>query len=492
MPNLITSKDFNVHNADAATVAKLDMALAYLQQSPTGTAIVREAVAAGVNLGINEYHTDYYGDTADPGQDKFDAGTNMVIWNPDSALQIKDMGGTILGVQSAALGLGHELTHSIDPAVLDHMAQEWKLPGYQNATEYTAITYESMMANDVGEVSRDNWRGTDIRAENPTTHTMPTDDGGLVWAQMNENGEEEYGSTYDHSPTNPPDSECPRFGSTDPGGNYHDGDDSGNGNGNLPGGTNGGGDSSNTGNDNGADTGGGGGGESDPGCVAISSFLPDGQLAGGIKVGDTMILADQETLEGGSGRVSYSQVKEAHGYRIITETGASLVCSETAPIPVRDKGLLTPDKLLGEEVAVRWDERGQSLASWEKVTKVEEVGLIKVQHITVGDRCFWAGEKKGAYILHHNLKNGPQGGDDEPEYDPLTAGTGNNHSTTGAPPGQSLTAGNQAAGHDLQFLGAQNAAQHTATLPADHAVVVHDAAVIVGVAPPVIDYVMLL
>jgi hypothetical protein len=46
------------------------------------------------------------------------------------------------------------------------------------------------------------------------------------------------------------------------------------------------------------------------------------------------------------------------------------------------------------------------------------VGEIKVQHITVGDKCFWAGEKQGKYILHHNMKfSGPINGN--PEMPPI-------------------------------------------------------------------------
>lgn len=49
--------------------------------------------------------------------------------------------------------------------------------------------------------------------------------------------------------------------------------------------------------------------------------------------------------------------------------------------------------------------------------------MIQVQYITVGDKCFWAGERKGAYILHHNMKDVSGGGgyawpDD---YDPFKA-----------------------------------------------------------------------
>jgi hypothetical protein len=159
------------------------------------------------------------------------------------------------------------------------------------------------------------------------------------------------------------------------------------------------------------DPGAGYGGGDDRGCVAVASFLPDGRTAGQVKVGDTMELGDEETMETTTGVVSYSTLMEARGYRITTESGASLVCSDTAPVPARGKGLLTPAELLGEQVAVRWDESGSPLVNWETVTKVEEVGMIQVQHITVGDRCFWAGEKKAAYILHHNMKQaGGQGG----------------------------------------------------------------------------------
>jgi hypothetical protein len=121
-----------------------------------------------------------------------------------------------------------------------------------------------------------------------------------------------------------------------------------------------------------------------------------------------------------------------------------------------------------------------------------------VQHITVGDRCFWAGEKRGAYILHHNSKDAGGG------YNPLTsgngnrsgtAGGGNTHSTAGhaAPAaGHNVLANNQSAGHDLQFPAAPALHQHPTTPPTElPAPTVHDAAVIVGVAPP-IDHITLL
>lgn len=162
--------------------------------------------------------------------------------------------------------------------------------------------------------------------------------------------------------------------------------------------------------------GGDGGGE---GCVATTSVLPDGLLAGDITVGAVMQLADEKTLRPGTGVVSYSQRKSAAGFRITTRSGVTLVCSDTAPIPTPEGLVLAPD-LLGKSVPVRIDAEGVSESRWEPVTAVDAVGPITVQHITVGDKCFWAGEKPGAYILHHNLKDadpGGGGGGDEPPID---------------------------------------------------------------------------
>lgn len=147
-------------------------------------------------------------------------------------------------------------------------------------------------------------------------------------------------------------------------------------------------------------------------CVAISSFLPDGRTAGDVRVGDTMQLADEKNLEPAIGEVSYSQQKNCPGFRITTDSGASLVCSDTAPIPTPDGLVLAPD-LLGKMVAVRRDDASGTESAWETVIEVKSVGQIVVQHITVGNKCFWAGEMKNVYILHHNLKYAGDGGNGE-------------------------------------------------------------------------------
>jgi hypothetical protein len=146
------------------------------------------------------------------------------------------------------------------------------------------------------------------------------------------------------------------------------------------------------------------------GCVEVESALPCGRVAGAIRVGDELELADEESLQAALGRVSYSSRKTAQGFKIITSSGVQLVCSDTAPIPVRKGGTLTPEQLLGEFVAVRVDEGQITRQAWEEVVSVDAVGQIAVQHITVGDRSFWAGRMPGRYILHHNMKMAPGDG----------------------------------------------------------------------------------
>ncbi len=147
------------------------------------------------------------------------------------------------------------------------------------------------------------------------------------------------------------------------------------------------------------------------GCVEVGSVLPCGRLAGEIAVGDELALADEQSLSPSFGVVSYSVRKSAPGFRILTESGIELVCSDSAPIPVKDGRLLRPAGLSGQEVAVRDDTGGDSQTRWERVKEVQAIGAIEVQHVTVGDRSFWAGAQKGKYVLHHNMKMSDWGDD---------------------------------------------------------------------------------
>lgn len=146
------------------------------------------------------------------------------------------------------------------------------------------------------------------------------------------------------------------------------------------------------------------------GCVHVDSLLPDGRRAGDVRVGDQMELGDENIFDeserkfsASSGVVTFSKRITAPGYRIVTSGGTSLICSDTAPIPTKG-GLVHAPKLLGLYVPVKKSIEHGAFCGWEKVVAVDAVGLIDVQHITVGDRCFWAGETEDSFILHHNLK----------------------------------------------------------------------------------------
>jgi hypothetical protein len=150
--------------------------------------------------------------------------------------------------------------------------------------------------------------------------------------------------------------------------------------------------------------GGGGGGDGFDGCVQIDSFVlrraADGVAeairAHQVTVGDWLLLDD-----GSWGQVSYSERKRARLLRVTTASLVSLVCSDTAPIPVRRGGYQVPERLIGHEVQA-WL---ADVVDWDVVMDVQGLGVGDVQHITVGNRCFWAGELEGAYLLHHNAKS---------------------------------------------------------------------------------------
>lgn len=146
-------------------------------------------------------------------------------------------------------------------------------------------------------------------------------------------------------------------------------------------------------------------------CVAVTSLMPDGRTAGEVKVGDTLVLADEQTLEAGEDEVTYSEpFNTAEGYRVTTANGAVLLCSDTAPLPTRDDGLLQSKDVLHKHVGTRITTGDATLVTWDQVVNVEPVGELRVQYITVNNKCFWAGESAGKYILHHNMiKTGGDG-----------------------------------------------------------------------------------
>ena len=148
----------------------------------------------------------------------------------------------------------------------------------------------------------------------------------------------------------------------------------------------------------------GGGG----GCVALESyvlmdedFLPHGYpvtQAYQVEAGHMIITYDLETQENKSINVKYAANEVEVCYRIITAK-AMLVCSESAPIPTRDHGVVKAPNLLGKYVLVNIN--GEIY--YDEVIGVYNVGKKFVRPIDAHNSCFWAGELQGQYILHHNI-----------------------------------------------------------------------------------------
>ena len=135
-------------------------------------------------------------------------------------------------------------------------------------------------------------------------------------------------------------------------------------------------------------------------CVATDSHLMSGQIAIAAQAGDELCVADESSLFTWIERIDAAETAIQDCVRIVTRSGASLVCSLPAPIPTFDCGLVRAADCIGHLVAV-W--RGSD-ADWEVVDAVVPVGGRAVRKISVGNRSFWAGEKPDAFILHHNIK----------------------------------------------------------------------------------------
>ncbi|MYN16397.1 hypothetical protein GTP81_06490 [Rugamonas sp. FT107W] len=356
-----TTGIFNkISNASSADLQKLESVLNYAGQNSQGQSLIHDIGVQRADLVIN--HSGINQTVQGPD------GHVTINWDPSTAIEVVDANGKVTNYESPASNLLHEMAHAADPYLaIDVNVKDAQ---YDSLADKIAIERTNSIIVPLGEEARTNHSGDYVTVNNPTEHTA----NGL-WVEVGSDGQVKSSTQPDGFNDNWGDSGSPPSDPGDP-----------------PGG------------------GGSGGG----GCVSVDSLLPGGQTAGEIRVGDTMELADERTLEGGTGAVSYSQKKLVPGFRITTESGVTLKCSDTAPIPTPE-GLVLAPELLHKKVPVRRDEDGVISVAWEKVTSVESIGEIYVQHITVGDRCFWAGEKAGAYILHHNLKD--SGGDDpeEPE-----------------------------------------------------------------------------
>lgn len=149
----------------------------------------------------------------------------------------------------------------------------------------------------------------------------------------------------------------------------------------------------------------GGGG----GCVALESFIPlveVEQKHNGREITKAWMLESGMKISLGTDdlqMVDGKVVKTLNDYqpcvRISTSDGISLTCSTTAPIYTKEKGFIPATEVYGKRVAVMRNGR----AWYDEVVGLEDVGMKFVRVIDAGNNSFWAGERPGSFILHHNV-----------------------------------------------------------------------------------------
>lgn len=151
-----TAADFHLIGATPDDIVALNRALEYLNNSPHAQQTLQDAVQ-DTNLKISIIHN---------GEDMFSPSTDTVYWDPRSALI------TLSGaIQSAALGLLHELAHRDAPAGQVKAPD----PQYDDTEEKRVITgTESAVAIDLGEPTRSTHDSLgDVDEDDPTYHDDP-------------------------------------------------------------------------------------------------------------------------------------------------------------------------------------------------------------------------------------------------------------------------------------------------------------------------------
>lgn len=173
----VSASNFTVTNSTPADITNLNTALSYLQSSTVGASTVQGA--ADNHVTINIVHD---------GSDGFNNQTNTVNWDPNSALGVLDTIGNAgtVGVQSAAVGLAHELTHGNDLAASPtQYATDVNTPvtSYGNKEEENAVQNEDAIAAQLGEPERYNHTDSGLPTEaDPTEHTEAQNNGTVTWA----------------------------------------------------------------------------------------------------------------------------------------------------------------------------------------------------------------------------------------------------------------------------------------------------------------------
>lgn len=148
----------------------LSVSLQYLSGSPTAGYILQQ----NVTVNFNSSNVDSVVGLP---------GSRFMSWDPSSGMQVVSANG-VLGVQSPAMGLLHELAHAVF-----------------GADEAAATAFETKICQELGEPTRASYTATGqfVKVDNPTEHTENGQ-----WVQKDVLGNVVRGGMYDggtHAPS---------------------------------------------------------------------------------------------------------------------------------------------------------------------------------------------------------------------------------------------------------------------------------------------------
>lgn len=143
--------------------------------------------------------------------------------------------------------------------------------------------------------------------------------------------------------------------------------------------------------------------EPPPRCVWVEAWVGDDLRAGDAVEGDPLLMLD---LDGETYAGAVTGVRKARRpcLRLETVSGVVLTCSTTTPVPILTGSTITQPRaenlVPGHVVAVQ-DANG---FRWEALERVVRVEPKMVAQISAGDGIYWAGDRRGAGIFTHNVK----------------------------------------------------------------------------------------
>lgn len=145
------------------------------------------------------------------------------------------------------------------------------------------------------------------------------------------------------------------------------------------------------------------------GCVALESYVPyveTDRTHNGRDIEQAWMLEEGMSISLGTDKLEVveGKVKKVLNdlqpcVRIQTVDGISLVCSTTAPIYTKEKGFIPATEVYDKHVAVMLDDH----VFFSRVDGLQDMKTRFVRVVDAGNNSFWAGERPGAYILHHNV-----------------------------------------------------------------------------------------